>query len=322
MGLSAGTFVAAKAITSTQVESKEVLKPTLEEVRKAAPSETPKSVTNPGMAALFLDDGGVLDTSKIQLVAWTILGVGTYLLSLGDAIAASATPALPDINPALMALMGLGQGAYLGKKLVTKDTPTLTGLSVREGDATHPTRVTLIGNAFGADQSGSQISFNGVPIVATNVTWGDKEIQFDMPPRREDGQPWRAGDKVEVGLVIGGRSSANTVPLAASAATADRLAPLQVTTVSPLRGPVGSRIKIEGRGFGASQGTSAVTLDSDDLPREVVRVWRDDQVIFHLPDRINGAALSPGAKSVGIRLESGWKIVDAQLDVLPSQGRP
>jgi hypothetical protein len=38
---------------------------------------------------------------------------------------AQFTSGLPDIDPALVVLMGLGQAAYLGKKLISTTTPIL-----------------------------------------------------------------------------------------------------------------------------------------------------------------------------------------------------
>lgn len=108
MGLSAATTVAAKGITVSQVQNGSVA----------------KSAVTPGQtraAQVLEDDGGNLDLSKIQLLAWTLVAIGVYIINTCNLINQRTLDALPDISSALMTLMGIGQAAYLGKKLVTTD---------------------------------------------------------------------------------------------------------------------------------------------------------------------------------------------------------
>lgn len=72
---------------------------------------------------LFYDDHGYPDLSQIQLISWTVIGIGIFLLkTLSDVIGSSgAVSGLPDIDQTLLMLMGIGQGAYIGKKIITKD---------------------------------------------------------------------------------------------------------------------------------------------------------------------------------------------------------
>jgi len=71
--------------------------------------------------AIFQDDAGFPDLSKVQMIAWTFIAIVTYLIAVGSRIHQRNYCSLPDIDSALMVLMGLGHGAYLGKKLVTQD---------------------------------------------------------------------------------------------------------------------------------------------------------------------------------------------------------
>ena len=105
MGLSATTMLAAKGITSNYTDTEEVDK-----------SDT-------GKGGLFLDDSGYPDLAKIQLMSWTFIGVGIFLLKTLSGIIGSteALTAVPDIDGTLVALMGIGEGAYIGKKIITKD---------------------------------------------------------------------------------------------------------------------------------------------------------------------------------------------------------
>ena len=76
--------------------------------------------------------------------------------------------------------MGLGQGAFLDKKLFTTDTPILNRLSPVTGEPGDS--ITITGQSFGESQGGSLIIFNGAPTEAQVGDWKDKEIKFKIPP--------------------------------------------------------------------------------------------------------------------------------------------
>jgi hypothetical protein len=81
-------------------------------------------------SGIFSDDSGMPDLGKVQLVLWTVIAVGVFLYSVivliqnpgcptGSPAGANCGPdmGLPDIGQTLMILMGLGNGAYIGKKI-------------------------------------------------------------------------------------------------------------------------------------------------------------------------------------------------------------
>jgi hypothetical protein len=109
----------------------------------------------------------------------------------------------------------LGQGAYLGKKLTTTSTPRLLSLSpaaVNAGD-----QLTVKGQNFGANQEGSMITMDDEPVVAEVKSWTDKQLKFVAPDEDPEGKPWPArGKTVQVGLVVAGSTSANSLPLKVS----------------------------------------------------------------------------------------------------------
>ncbi len=114
MGFSVVTVTAAKAITATQVRAGQVKK-----VRGT-----------PHIGDLFTDDKGVPDLPKTQMLFWTVLAVAIFLINviaLADTFATCSLGSkgckFPDIDTTLMALMGLGQGAYLGVKMVPPSNP-------------------------------------------------------------------------------------------------------------------------------------------------------------------------------------------------------
>jgi IPT/TIG domain len=207
MGFSVTAMAAAKGITVSYVKSGQVTKD------KVA-SKTGSS------GGIIKDDDGFPDLSKLQMMAWTLIASGIYLICLIHEINAGALghplrpPTLPDIDAALMVLMGLGQGAYLGKKLVTTTVPRLTGLS--PGSGTAGTIVTVVGMAFGDSESqkqgGSLLTIDGHPFIPEQLNWNDTQIKFKVPDTQLGGSNWSAGQLIRIGVIVGGQESANTLP--------------------------------------------------------------------------------------------------------------
>lgn len=198
MGFSVTTMAAAKGITASYVTSGQIVK---------APAKRPPR----GPGAIFTDDDGDPDLSKVQMMAWTFIGIGVYLIRVAQQVSSPDVPELPDIDVALMVLMGLGQGAYLGKKLTTTTTARLTGLTPAGGPA--GTNITISGISFGDTQDGSFITIDGTPNHTGPVrAWHDNQIEFTLPAMHPDGSPWTPGQHL-IGAIIGGKESANQLPL-------------------------------------------------------------------------------------------------------------
>ncbi|HVB38618.1 MAG TPA: hypothetical protein VND92_08775, partial [Vicinamibacterales bacterium] len=53
------------------------------------------------------------------------------------------------------------------------------------------------------------VTVNGVPVAATS--WSDHAIEVPMPARDAAGNPWRAGQSIEIGVVAAGQTAANTL---------------------------------------------------------------------------------------------------------------
>jgi hypothetical protein len=72
---------------------------------------------------IFSTDDGTPDLSKIQMLLWTFVAAIVFIYQVASAdpqcIPTATTHCFPDIDGALMALMGLGSGAYLGNKIVS-----------------------------------------------------------------------------------------------------------------------------------------------------------------------------------------------------------
>lgn len=160
MGLSSVTMVAAKAITNTFVATGKLMKPGPVFVKSR-------------WIALFADDNGSPDLSKVQLLAWTLIGVASYLLHLLYTVyAADKVLSLPDVDLSLLTLLGLGQGAYVGKKLFTTTQANAIGpngdISVL-GPANFPTIFAGKTDHFNVYYDADLKSVPNIPSIAQGV---------------------------------------------------------------------------------------------------------------------------------------------------------
>jgi hypothetical protein len=271
MGLSGTTLVAAKAITTGSVQSGKVDK----SVGTSAP-----------LGGLVTDDAGQPDLPKIQLLAWTFVAVAIFVVQIFGKEMPSASPQLPDIDGSLLVLMGLGQGAYLGTKLVTTDTPRLLALipaSVRPGAT-----VTLTGASLG-DQSASQLTFDGVVVPATVASWTDARVEFVVPSKRPTtGADWGDGVEVLVGVISEGVTGVGQQRLTVGVTPVIQ----KVAPASPPGNATG--ITIDGAFFGATQGIVTVEGISANVSK-----WSDGEIVFDLP---RDAAGKPWATGTQLRL--------------------
>jgi hypothetical protein len=166
LGFSTGTAAAAKGITGGFVQAGKVMKP--------GPPQSGATGANTG--GIFQDDGGGPELAKIQMMGFTIIAIGIFLATVGHQIATGdGSAGLPNIDSSLLVLMGISQGGYLGKKLVTFGTPTL--YTPDPARATGGATVKLPGANLGS--SPGQLTLNGTPIVTT--TWSATVITFTVP---------------------------------------------------------------------------------------------------------------------------------------------
>ncbi|MCB0713264.1 MAG: IPT/TIG domain-containing protein [Ignavibacteriae bacterium] len=139
MGFSITSMVAAKGITSAYTKSGQIVKV------QSNPAQT-------GLSWILKDDEGQPDLSKVQIIAWTLISIVVYLIRVIQEVHTGSALLLPDIDPALMVLMGLGHGAYIGKKIVTTND---SGVNLR--------------NVAQQGQTIMQYQSSVIPNVAANV---------------------------------------------------------------------------------------------------------------------------------------------------------
>ena len=145
------------------------------------------------------------DLVKAQMLVWTFIGAGYYLLKVVNFISNRPTGsdiALPDLDGALLVLLGAAQGAYVGDKLVSRDivkTPKLNEIAPPEGPA--GTEVTLLGENFGVDQGQNFVRVDDI-LIRDDLVWSDYQIQKVVIPTT-----FRTGRKVGVRVCRDGEYS-------------------------------------------------------------------------------------------------------------------
>jgi hypothetical protein len=186
LGLSLGTTVAAAGITSSRVARNTTFK-----------SHSPHSELT--FAALVEDDEGNPDLAKAQLMVWTFVSLGVYIVATADAVARTLAatngtllPPLPDIDTTLLVLSGIGQGTYLATKVAStpqRRTAQAAQASSPAGDAiaaasSAPGGATAIIRASVSVPTSVRVpgftpSVNGLHF--TNSFPSEPDLAFDLP---------------------------------------------------------------------------------------------------------------------------------------------
>jgi YD repeat-containing protein len=143
-------------------------------------------------------------------------------------------------------------------------SPVVSSLSPTSGVV--GTQVTINGSGFGATQGSSYVGFNSW--TGTVVSWSTTQIVATVP-----GHATTGAVTVTVGGTTSNTNQVFTMPNPA------------ITSLSPNSGAVGTSVTINGSGFGATQGTSTVKLNS---AVATVTNWTDTQVVATVPNGTSG----------------------------------
>lgn len=200
LGLSTATSLGAKGVTT--LYAKQGL------IKKESKDSNASNDRTPPPPELLADDDGVPELAKIQMFLFTLLAMIFFLIAVGQAINQSdqAAIVLPDVDQALLVLMGVSSAGYIGKKFVTRDgttraAPTLDAIMPSEVPAGSDTQIMLTGTAFG---DGSDGVLGVGPLLVKPSAWSNIDISFKLPtddllPARE--KPY------EVAVIVGGLKS-------------------------------------------------------------------------------------------------------------------
>jgi len=110
-GMSAITYAGAKGITASKAQNASK--------NPDVPQKT-NATKAPSFWDLLQNDEGLFDFGDFQMLVITLLAVGMYLVlvfSFLGSLELKATVDLPNVDTTILAAFGLGQGAYLAKKV-------------------------------------------------------------------------------------------------------------------------------------------------------------------------------------------------------------
>ncbi|MGA2740419.1 MAG: hypothetical protein ABSG65_23655 [Bryobacteraceae bacterium] len=116
-GLSGLTFAGAKGITATKVANRPAVVP-----NDAAAGKRTDAPAQAKIGDLIKDDTNKFDFGDFQMLVITLIAVISYTIlvyAFLSAIPARAAVSLPDVDGTVLAMFGVGQGAYLTKKAAT-----------------------------------------------------------------------------------------------------------------------------------------------------------------------------------------------------------
>jgi hypothetical protein len=207
------------------------------------------------------------------MVAFTFVAIGVFIAAFVDQLTKSppvTTP--PNIDASLLVLMGISQGAYVGKKLVTTSTTILYGVSPSQGDP--ELAVGLNGSSFGTSQDGSQLTLDGGVVAESDITsWSDKSIGFKVPARDvARNKDWDVAQDVSVRVIVNGQPS--------NSQTFTVNPPWLDSGSVPSAAAKGSELRIAGKNLG--EATGRLTINGSTL-RSAPR-WSGTEITFTVPD--------------------------------------
>ena len=171
--------------------------------------------------------------------------------------------------------------------------------------------VTLTGQNFGDTQGSSYLTLAqgntswGAPFDGAKLTitkWSDTSIEFQLPPNSGP-FPLEPGPATITVTVAGQTSPAATLNIAGTVAPTPVIA-----SVSPSSAPAGSTVMLTGQNFGATQGSSYLTLDQGntswgapfDGAKLTITNWSDTSITFQLPPDSGPFPLQPGTATVTV----------------------
>jgi hypothetical protein len=297
LGFSTGTMIIAKGIRTTSVNNGD------------SPNRAPTADSAGVAAGLFADDTGVPELAKVQMLVFTFIAIGIFVAGFFHQLAASSvSTALPTIDSSLLVLMGISQGGYLGKKLVTSGTPAL--YLIPNGYYTPGSNVTVSGFSLGDSQGGSALMLDGKQIPVNNSGWTSTAITFAVNAQQPDGTAWPPGQsKHKVSAIINGQET-NQVNLTVGTFG---LNPIDGGAVKPA-----ASVTAQGAELGSGSGGDHLDMSGNQIP---TTAWTNTAITFAVPvggPNPGDANWPAGDTTVPIRAVVGGQLTnDVDLTVHP-----
>lgn len=129
-------------------------------------------VKPPELSNLFCE-GGSVDLTRLQLFAFTIVGILVYFFNLAYG---NPLEGLPDLPPTLLGLMGVSQTGYIGGKALG-DKLSINSVVPNKIKINDTPTISLVGSGFA---SGTKVLFDGLQPIET-IFKSASEMTFTMP---------------------------------------------------------------------------------------------------------------------------------------------
>jgi hypothetical protein len=295
MGLAAATTAGSRAITVSYLEQ----------------DRLPKT----DQSTLTKNLEGQTDLTKVQMLIWTLVGAVVYSVQVSHyvgLIVGRMPPgelALPDVDGALLVLMGAAQGAYIGGKLVSSSSgPFIDQISPQKVQAADPVTITVLGTFFGSEKQELLLTPAKGPSTGQSflvkdsqiTNWTATRIDFTLPAAtRPTDQPTQtyliqvrvAGQLGAPRELIVEKTPVSTTPPPAIST----VLPSPVITASP------ASIAISGRGFGSTKGTVRLYQQTTGTPLTLKKeltgtdltAWDDATIRFNFPPDLRPTDATP-----------------------------
>lgn len=170
MGISVATSIVSGGVSSIKYKTNDS--------KKA--KETGK---NAGFSSM-LQEKGKLTLTRFQMFGWTWIGITVYLIILFSNVTDNVNSGnfealiLPDIDPTLVVLMGMSQGAYVGGKMITKQGMKVAGIFPSKLKAKD--KIVITGTNFGNNRG--FVRFGDKIISADKIdSWDNSKIEITIP---------------------------------------------------------------------------------------------------------------------------------------------
>ena len=177
MGLSVGSATASKGIVLSYIDQGKL------------------PVDGADKSGVVKDKFGNVALTKVQMLIWTFIAaviyVGTVLAFIDNKIYLQpGHGALPDVDGALLVLMGAAQGGYIGGKLVNRGTssPIIERILPSSISISTAKKLAILGGLFGDSPDGNTVLYRNtvtgaqgeIPTIPA-AQWKDGRIDFDIP---------------------------------------------------------------------------------------------------------------------------------------------
>jgi RHS repeat-associated protein len=180
----------------------------------------------------------------------------------------------------------------------TVPRPQITGVSPARGIT--GTQITVTGSGFHATQGSGSLNYSdGVP-SSSIVSWSDTQIVANVQSNGSSG-----------GLYVTQNLSSNTDVMFTF------ISPV-ITSLSPTAGPVGTQVQINGSGFGATQGTSAVNFVG---AAGSIISWSDTQIVATAPAATRSGQVTVSVGGVASNSNINYTVPSPQIaSITPTSG--